>query len=87
FLRLVDGLIAMKDVSSLHNNALLKLLTSFFENLDLKEKLPTNFRKIIENYLDILTKTNQKPSAKALVFFEQWKDNASLKSLIKQILK
>lgn len=87
FLRLVDGLIAIKDVSPLHNNALLKLLNSFFANLDLKDKLPTNFKKIIENYLDILTKTNQKPSAEAIVFFEKWKDNASLKSLIKQILK
>lgn len=87
FLRLVDGLIALKDVSPLHNNALLQLLNSFFAHLDLKEKLPTNFKKIIENYLDILTKTNQKPSAEAIVFFEQWKDNASLKSLIKQILK
>ncbi|WP_409416022.1 DUF6493 family protein [Flavobacterium sp. PS2] len=87
FLRLVDGLIAIKDVSPLHNDALLKLFNSFFENLDLKDKLPTNFKKIIENYLDVLTKTNQKPSSKAIVFFEQWKDNASLKSLIKQILK
>ncbi|MCV9926166.1 DUF6493 family protein [Flavobacterium sp. LS1R49] len=87
FLRLVDGLIAIKDVSPLHNSALLKLFNSFFENLDLKDKLPTNFKKIIENYLDILTKTNQKPSPKAIVFFEQWKDNASLKSLIRQILK
>jgi len=87
FLRLADGLIAIKDVSPLHNNALLKLLNSFFANLDLKDKLPTNFKKIIENYLDILTKTNQKPSAEAIVFFEKWKDNASLKSLIKQILK
>ncbi len=58
-----------------------------FENLDLKDKLPTSFKKIVENYLDVLTKTNQKPSPKATVFFEQWKDNASLKSLIKQILK
>lgn len=87
FLRLTDGLIALKDISALHNSALLKLLNSFFENLDLKEKLPTNFKKIIENYVDILTKTNEKPSAKAIVFFEQWKDNASLKALIKQILK
>lgn len=87
FLRLVDGLIALKDVSPLHNNALLQLLNSFFAHLDLKDKLPTNFKKIIENYVDILTKTNQKPSAQAIVFFEQWKDNASLKSLIKQILK
>ncbi|TPG32918.1 DUF6493 family protein [Flavobacterium pectinovorum] len=87
FLRLVDGLIALKDVSPLHNNALLKLLNSFFASLDLKEKLPTNFKKITENYVDILTKTNQKPSAEAIVFFDKWKDNASLKSLIKQILK
>jgi predicted DNA-binding WGR domain protein len=87
FLRMVDGLIAIKDVSPLHNDALLKLFNSFFDNLDLKDKLPTSFKKIIENYLDVLTKTNQKPSPKATVFFEQWKDNASLKSLIKQILK
>ncbi|AYN04677.1 DUF6493 family protein [Flavobacterium sp. 140616W15] len=87
FLRMVDGLIAIKDVSPLHNDALLKLFNSFFENLDLKDKLPTSFKKIVENYLDVLTKTNQKPSPKATVFFEQWKDNASLKSLIKQILK
>ncbi|MEP7093290.1 MAG: DUF6493 family protein, partial [Flavobacterium sp.] len=87
FLRLADGLIAVKDVSPLHNNALLQLLNSFFENLDLKEKLPTNFKKIMENYVDVLTKTNQKPTEKATAFFEYWKDNASLKSLIKQILK
>lgn len=87
FLRMVDGLVAIKDVSPLHNSALFQLLNSFFENLNLKDKLPTNFKKIIENYFDVLTKTNQKPSAKAVVFFEQWKDNASLKSLIKQILK
>ncbi|WP_291285995.1 DUF6493 family protein [Flavobacterium sp.] len=87
FLRLVDGLTALKDISPLHNNALLKLLNAFFENLDLKEKLPTNFKKIVENYVDILTKTNQRPSSQAIAFFEQWKDNASLKSLIKQILK
>ena len=87
FLRFADALIAIKDVSPVHNDALLKLLNSFFGNLNLNDKLPTNFKKIIENYLDILTKTNQKPAAEAIVFFEQLKDNASLKSLIKQILK
>lgn len=87
FLRLVDGLIAMKDVSPVHNAALLRLLNAFFENLQLKEKLPTNFKKIVENYIDVLTKTNQKASPKAIAFFEQWKDNTALKSLIKQILK
>ena len=87
FLRFSDALAALKDISPLHNSALFQLFNSFFENLVLKEKLPTNFKKIVENYVDILTKTNQKPSAKAIVFFEQWKDNTALKSLIKQILK
>lgn len=87
FSHLVDGLIAIKDVSPLHNDALMKLLNSFFENLELDDKLPTSFKKIVENYLDVLTKTNQKPSPKAITFFDLWKDNASLKSLIKQILK
>lgn len=87
FLRFSDALAGLKDISPLHNSALFQLFNSFFENLVLKEKLPTNFKKIVENYVDILTKTNQKPSAKAIVFFEQWKDNTALKSLIKQILK
>lgn len=87
FLRFSDALASLKDISPLHNSALFQLFNSFFENLVLKEKLPTNFKKIVENYVDILTKTNQKPSAKAILFFEHWKDNTALKSLIKQILK
>lgn len=87
FSRLVEGLIVIKDVSPLHNNALLQLFNSFFANLDLKDNLPTNFKKIVENYIDILIKTNQKPSEEVLTFFEKWKDNTSIKSLIKQILK
>lgn len=87
FSRLTDGIIALKDISPLHNSALLQFFNAFFANLDVKEKLPTNFKKMVENYVDVLIKTNQKPSEKAIAFFEQWKDNASLKSLIKQILK
>ncbi|UPZ15412.1 DUF6493 family protein [Flavobacterium humidisoli] len=87
FARLTDGVIALKDISPLHNSALLQFFNAFFSNLSIKDKLPTNFKKMIENYVDILIKTNQKPSEKAIAFFEQWKDNASLKSLVKQILK
>jgi predicted DNA-binding WGR domain protein len=87
FARLTDGVIALKDISPLHNSALLQFFNAFFSNLSIKDKLPTNFKKMIENYVDILIKTNQKPSEKAIAFFEQWKDNASLKSLIRQILK
>jgi len=87
FARLTDGIIALKDISPMHNSALLQFFNAFFSNLSIKDKLPTNFKKMIENYVDILIKTNQKPSEKSIAFFEQWKDNASLKSLIKQILK
>jgi len=87
FSRLTDAIIALKDISPLHNNALLQFFNAFFANLDVKDKLPTNFKKMVENYVDVLIKTNQKSSEKAIVFFEQWKDNASLKPLIKQILK
>ncbi|QSW88063.1 WGR domain-containing protein [Flavobacterium endoglycinae] len=87
FSRLTDGIIALKDISPLHNSALLQFFNTFFANLVVLEKLPTNFKKMVENYVDVLIKTNQKPSEKATAFFEQWKDNASLKSLIKQILK
>ncbi|CAA9196100.1 DUF6493 family protein [Flavobacterium collinsii] len=87
FSRMTDCIITLKDVSPLHNSSLLKLLNSLFEHLDVKEKLPANFKKLVENYIDVLTKTNQKPAEKAITFFEQWKDNPSLKSLIKQISK
>ncbi|MDR6760197.1 putative DNA-binding WGR domain protein [Flavobacterium sp. 2755] len=87
FSRLTDGIIALKDISPLHNSALFKFFNAFFANLDVKEKLPANFKKMVENYVDVLIKTNQKPSEKTIAFFEEWKDNASLKSLIKQILK
>lgn len=87
FSRLTDGIIALKDISPLHNSALLQFFNAFFASLKVSDKLPTNFKKMVENYVDVLIKTNQKPSESAIAFFEQWKDNASLKSLIKQILK
>ncbi|WP_281321833.1 DUF6493 family protein [Flavobacterium aestivum] len=87
FTRLTDAIIALKDISPLHNSALFQYLNVFFENLNATDKLPTGFKKVVESYVDILIKTNQKPSPKAILFFEQWKDNSSLKSLIKQILK
>ncbi|MDL2145342.1 DUF6493 family protein [Flavobacterium tructae] len=87
FSRLTDGIIALKDISPLHNSALLQFFNTFFARLEVSEKLPTNFKKMVENYVDVLIKTNQKPSETVIAFFEQWKDNASLKSLIKQILK
>jgi len=87
FLRLVESIGALKDVSALHNSAFLQLLESLFKHLVINDKLPVNFKKLVEHYIDVLFKTNQNPSAAAIAFFEKWKDNAALKSLIKQIIK
>jgi predicted DNA-binding WGR domain protein len=84
-LRFIDCLVAIKDVSPQHNSAFLIILDTIFKHLNLEDKIPTNFKKLVENYIDILSKTKQKPSPEALLFFEKWSDNASLKALIKQI--
>ena len=86
FLRLVESTGALKDVSTLHNSAFLQLLEALFKHLIIADKLPVNFKKLVEHYVDILYKTNQQPLASAVSFFERWKDNAALKSLIKQII-
>ncbi|MBF4465334.1 DUF6493 family protein [Flavobacterium sp. LC2016-12] len=85
-LRLAESIIALKDISSLHNSALFLLLDGILKNVELKEKLPANFKKLVENYLDVLSKTNQKPSPETKVFLEKLKENNSLKVLVKQIL-
>ncbi|WP_298121986.1 DUF6493 family protein [Flavobacterium sp.] len=85
-LRLIDGIIALKDVSAMHNSALFLILDGIFKQIELGDKLPTNFKKLVENYLDVIAKTNQKPSSESLQFFEKYKENNSLKPLIKQLL-
>lgn len=85
-LRLIDGIIALKDVSPLHNSALFLILDGIFKQIELRDKLPTNFKKLVENYLDVIAKTNQKPSVESIQFFEKHKENNSLKPLIKQLL-
>lgn len=87
FLRLIESMSMLKDVSPLHNSAFLQLLEGIFKDLDIQDKIPVNFKKMVEHYIDVLYKTNQQPSANAVALFEKLKDNASLKALIKQILK
>lgn len=85
FLRLIDGIITLKDISPAHNSALFLLLDGLFQDVQFKDKLPTNFKKMLENYVDVVAKTNHKPSDKTLLFLEKYKENNALKSLIKQI--
>jgi predicted DNA-binding WGR domain protein len=84
-LRLIDAIVPLKDISPLHNSALFFLLDGIFKNVKLNDKLPTNFKKMLENFVDLGTKTNHKPDAKTIQLLETYKENASLKSLIKQI--
>ncbi|TCC87254.1 WGR domain-containing protein [Pedobacter frigiditerrae] len=87
FSRLVESLATLKDISAIHNSAFLQLMERFFMHLHLADKLPLNFKRFVEHYVDLLYRTNQPPSPNTITFFEKHKDNASLKSLTKQILK
>jgi predicted DNA-binding WGR domain protein len=85
-LRFIEAISALKDISVLNNSALFLLIDGIFENIELQEKLPTNFKKMVENYLDMMLKTNQKPAEATKAFFEKLKENKALKVLIKKIL-
>ncbi|MEJ2880190.1 DUF6493 family protein [Pedobacter sp. GR22-6] len=86
FSRLVESLAMLKDVSQLHNSAFLQLMESIFGKLDMGEKLPVNFKRMVEHYVDLLYRTRQRASPDSIAFFEKYKDSASLKTLTKQIL-
>ena len=84
-LRMVESVVVLKDISPLHNSALFFLLDGIFATVKLDKKLPTNFKKLVENFVDVGTKTHHKPSSKTLALLDNYKDNTSLKTLIKQI--
>lgn len=85
--RCIDALLALRDISPLHNSALFMLLDSLFQHLNFQDKLPTNFKKLVENYIDMMAKTQEKPSQSALNFLKKWKEVPSLKGLLKAIIK
>ena len=84
-LRCIDAFAQLKDISPLHNSALFYLLDGIFNKLKIVDKLPANFKKLVEHFADVGVKTNQKPTTPTLAFFENYKDTTALKSLIKQI--
>lgn len=86
-MRCIDALVAIKDISPLYNNVLFTILDTMLGQLKIADKLPLNFKKLLEHYLDMMVKTGGKPSTDTLTFLLQWQDTASLKNLIKQIAK
>lgn len=86
FSRMIESTEALKELSALHQSAYLQLIEVFLANLKVGEKLPTNFKKLVEHYVDLLFKTKKQASTEATAFFSHWKENSTLKNLIKQIL-
>lgn len=86
FLRLVECMGMLKEVSSLHNSACLQLIDGIFEGLSGMDRLPVNFKKLVEHYVDVLYKTNLKPSPPVITLFEKLMANTALKKLAAQIL-
>lgn len=86
FSRMIESTEALKEFSAVHQSAYLLLVESFLASLKVGDKLPTNFKKLVEHYVDVLYKTKQQPSVQAIAFFTHWKENSTLKNLIKQIL-
>jgi hypothetical protein len=84
-LRFIDVLMGIKDVSPLHNSALFIILDTVLKHVELGDKLPPNFKKLVEHYTDIIAKTGQKPSAEAINSFDKLGENTALKGLIQQI--
>ena len=58
--RLEDVLGQCRDISSKHNQALIKIIEYMFLSYAIGEKMPTNFKKLIELYYDLVHKENQK---------------------------
>lgn len=83
--RLVEALTALKDISALHNSALLQWLEIIFKRMAKKAELPNNFKKLLELYFDLLVRLQTSPSDELLPILKQWQEHKSLSSLLKKI--
>lgn len=85
FQRFLDVAATIRDHSALHNGALRVLFETILEKFQPDGKLPTGFKKLLEMYYDLLTKTKQEPSEVALWNLAQLPKSASLKQVLKQL--
>lgn len=84
--RLTEVIGLVKDVSSLHNQALALLLEDLLLAFENTKDFPTNFKKLLEVYFDILTKTKKRPKLKLLALIESWQSTNALRNICKQII-
>lgn len=82
--RFLDAVSIIRDVSPLHNSALALLLNELVLNFEGKEKLPVNFKKLLEFFLDLTMKTNAKPNALLQNKLKELEKYSGIKSIVKQ---
>ncbi|WP_333865427.1 DUF6493 family protein [Sphingobacterium sp.] len=85
--RCVEVLEQCRDISSKHNNALLQLLDTAFAHYNIAEKMPTNFKKIIEYYYDLTNKEQYHFPEELQQVFEKLEIYKSLQPILKKIRK
>jgi len=85
--RCVEVLEQCRDISSKHNNALLQLLDVAFAHYNITEKMPTNFKKIIEYYYDLMNKEQYHFPDDLQQVFEKLEIYKSLQPILKKIRK
>lgn len=85
--RCVEVLEQCRDISSKHNNALLQLLDAAFVHYIIAEKMPTNFKKIVEYYYDLMNKEQYHFTDDLQQVFEKLEIYKSLQPILKKIRK
>ncbi len=85
--RPLDCLVTVKDVSSLHNVALKEVYEIIIVKNFEENTAPKYAKKLLEDYFDVLVKTNHPPSVSVIDSTKLWTENATLKKIITSILE
>ena len=83
--RLEEVLGQCRDISSKHNSALIQVIDQMLLYYTVGEKMPTNFKKLIELYYDLVHKENKGISVKMKQVFEKLMVFKSLQPILKKL--
>jgi hypothetical protein len=85
--RVTDILGQVKDVSSKHNQALILLLTTLINKVDIGDKMPNSFKKILEIFFDLQQKEGYRLNSTEIDALSKLNSIKSLQPIINKILK
>jgi hypothetical protein len=77
----------VKDVSSKHNQALILLLTTLINKVDIGDKMPNSFKKILEIFFDLQQKEGYRLNSTEIDALSKLNSIKSLQPIINKILK